>query len=129
MLDQFRCEAVFVRDGLEPAIAMELPAVKRAGELRDAAAIVLRDAVAAVRTGVVEGLDRAIRLADQDDLLGADLEHGVIAVLGNVRDDAGEQPYPGPHALPFALHELAREIARGIRNIEPVVEVGLLRLK
>ena len=103
--------------------------MKRARELRNAATVVESDAIPAMRADVVEGLDGRVGLADEDDLFRADLEHGVIAMFRNVRDDTRKQPDARPHVLPFELHELARVKPRGIDHGEPVVDVGLLGLE
>jgi hypothetical protein len=129
MRDERRRESVLVGYGLQPPVAVELPAMKRTGELRHAASVVESDAIPAMRADVVEGLDGRVGLADEDDLFRADLEHRVIAMFWNVRDNTRKQPDAWPHVLPFELHELARVKPRGVDHGEPVVDVGLFRLQ
>ena len=129
MRDQRRIEGLLVRDRFEITVAVELPAVERAGEVIDAAVGVERHAVRAMRADVVEGLDAAVVLAGEEDRLRADVEGEVIARFRDVAGDAGEQPHPRPHALPFELHELRAEIARRIGDLRAVVDGGLLALE
>src|SRR5579885_1592082 len=64
--DQPPIEGLLVGDALERAAAAELPAVKRAGETRHAAALVQANPIAPVRTDVVERPDAAVGLAHDD---------------------------------------------------------------
>ena len=125
-LDQLRLEAVLVGDAVELAVDAEAPGMEGAGELGDAAALVERDRIGAVRAGVVEGADAAVLLAHDHEALVAVVEDGVVAFLGDVRSHAGQQPHARPQEFPFLFHELARVVARRIRHVEAVVGLGLL---
>src|SRR6185437_17007554 len=107
--DEARIEGRLVRNLQELAVTGELPAVKGAGELADAAAIVQRNAIAAVRTDIVEGLDGGVVLAHQQNLFMAEFEHMVVAALGQVGGHAGQEPDARPKPFPFCFMYSAEE--------------------
>jgi hypothetical protein len=126
MLDQLRFEAVLVGDAVELAVDAETPGVEGTGELGDAAALVQRDRVRAMRACVEEGADAAVLLPHDHEALVAVIEDGVVTFFWNVRGHAGQQPHARPQQLPFLGHELARVIPRRIRHVEAIVGLGLL---
>ena len=127
--NQAGIEGCLIGDILELAVASELPAVERAGELGDAAAIVERYSIAAVRAYVVEGLDRSVVLPDHQDLFMTDLEHLVVAGFREVGSDSGQKPDARPKEFPFLFHEVHRGVTRWIGYVESVVDRGLLRFQ
>jgi hypothetical protein len=108
MGDQPGIEGGLIGDFFQLAVAGELPAVKGASEARHAAAVAQRNAISAVRADVVEGLDRGIFLAHQEEFFMTDFEHRVVAGFRNVRRHAGKQPDARPQQFPFLAHEVGR---------------------
>ncbi len=124
--NELRIERFLIRDALELAVATKLPPMKRTGEARKRAPLVQGYAITPMRTDVVERLDPAVDLANDDELLAAHRECEVITVFGNVARHPGQQPDARPKTPPFQLHELARVVTSGIDDLQPIVDVRLL---
>ena len=65
----------------------------------------LQDARAAVAAGVVQGGDRAVVAAEQEDRVGPDLVGAVVAPFGDLGRGGEEQPVPGEDELQLRLIE------------------------
>ena len=93
------------RDFLEGAVVAPGEAVERAAQL-DRWAAGGAQLAPAVEAGVVEGANRSVFLADQQEALARDLEHDCIAGVGHFVLARGEQPHVGPHLLAFKAGEV-----------------------
>ena len=62
-------------------------------------------AIAAMLADVVKSPDAAVGLANDQYRLGSDFGHTIIAGLRKIPFQATDQPYLGPHAVPFEAHE------------------------
>ena len=60
---------------------------------------------------VLEGAQRAVVAADDEDRVGPATVFEVVAGLGDVVDRAGELPHLRPHPLDFELRERAGVVA------------------
>jgi hypothetical protein len=82
-----------------------------------------------MRADVVEGLDRGVFLAHQQELFMTDLEYLVVTGFGQIGRHTGEQPDTRPEQSPLLLHVLLRGVTLRVGHIEAVVHRGLLRLQ
>ena len=100
----------------------------RVGSLRRAA-----EGRAAVAAGVVEGADRAVGAADDDDRVEADLVGDVAAGLRQLAGGHGEEPAPVPDPLEVELEDVgvgvegARERVVGPAGGQQRQHIGILK--
>jgi hypothetical protein len=119
-------EVVGVGHPVDPPVEPVRPQVVRALELRRVPRPRLAQPPTPVLTRVVEGAHALGLGPHDDDRLGAEVEHEIVADLGKIRHRAGEVPHPCPHAIPLERHELAGEVA--LLGDELRAEVGLGQL-
>ena len=129
MGDELAIKSLFIDDLLQIAIATKLPAMKRAGKAVGGAAIYLANTIAAMRAGVVEGLDRIILLTNDQELLMSVLVQRVVAGFDDIRRRRRQQPDMRPQVLPFFLHEFGRVIAGRVQHVETVVDTRRVTLQ
>ncbi|KQX23341.1 hypothetical protein ASD39_05790 [Sphingomonas sp. Root50] len=118
-------EGLGIGNGDILAVQGELPAVERAGEAGDAAEIVEHQPAATMRADIVMGMDRAIRAAHDDEAFAADVEAGEVALLGNVRQRAGDEPALREDLLPLLRGEGRVVVAGRRRPRGAVVDIAV----
>jgi len=115
----------------ELAGARVRPLMIRAHDARHLSGFLLTDAHPSVTARVVEGSDRPVVPPDDDDGIGVDVEHEVVARPLHLAAVAGEEPAPAPDALEVEQIdarirlELAGEGVTGLVRGDQAIELGL----
>jgi len=81
---------------------------------------------ATVQARIVEGLDRVVLLADDEDRVAGDVVDGGVAGVRYVLLEAGHLPHPAPHALDLEVVERPGSVPldRDVVRTQVLVRLG-----